>query len=134
MLYQSTGIIKYEIVDIGFKLFVEVDQQLADYYRKLIPKYQYVTRQRYGAHISVIRYEEPPNIEYWGKYEGQEIDFFYDSDIKFGKVYYWLNAFSKKLEEVRLELGLPVSSPYTLPPDGFDKCFHITIGNTKELQ
>jgi hypothetical protein len=28
-------------------------------------------------------------------------------------------------------LGLPVSSEYTLPPEGFVKCFHMTIGNFK---
>jgi hypothetical protein len=71
-------------------------------------------------------------MEVWGKYEGQEIDFSYENVIHSGTVYYWLNAFSTKLEEIREELGLPVSSQYTLPPEGFVKCFHITIANQKD--
>lgn len=131
MLYESKGIFKYSIVDIGYRLVIEADQGLADYYRKLIPKYKEVQRQKYHAHISVVRHEVPINLEIWGKYENQEVEFVYDSDIKYGKVYYWLNVFSKKLEEVRTELGLPVSSQYTLPPSGYIKCFHLTIGNSK---
>lgn len=135
MLYESSGVLRYSIVDIGYKAIVEVEQDLADYYRILIPKYKDVQRQRYGAHISVVRHEVPPNLALWGKYEGEEIPFMYDSEIKSGtrpkdgKIFYWLNVFSARLEEVRTELGLPVSSQYTLPPEGYLKCFHTTIGN-----
>jgi hypothetical protein len=132
MLYQSKGILRYSIVDIGYKLIVEVDQGISDFYRRLIPKARYVKPQMYSAHISVVRRETPPNLEFWGKYDGEEIEFWYDTDIKWGKVYYWLNTFSERLEFIRTELGLPVSSEYTRPPEGFIKCFHCTIGNTKE--
>lgn len=131
MLYEAQGILRYSIVDVGYKLIVEVDQGIADFYRSLIPKARYVQRQMYPAHISVVRKEEPPSLEAWGKYEGEEIDFWYDNEIKWGQVYYWINAFSEKLEKIRTELGLPVSSQYTRPPGSWIKCFHITIGNTK---
>ena len=131
MLYKANGILRYSVVDVGYKLIVEVDQGLADYYRALIPKYKEVNRQRYGAHISVVRKEVPPNLEKWGEYEGEEIEFWYDNTIHNGQVYWWLNCFSKRLEEVRTELGLPVSSLYTRPPDSFVKCFHLTLGNVK---
>jgi hypothetical protein len=98
----------------------------------MLPKSISTNRQLYKAHISVVRKEVPHNMDVWGKYEGQEIDFKYDNVIYSGNGYYWLNAFSVKLEEIRLELGLPVESLYTMPPDGFRKCFHITIGNKKE--
>lgn len=132
MLYESKGIIRYSIVDIGYKLVVDIDQSIADYYRSLIPKYKYVNRQKYPAHISVVRHEKPPNLEKWGKYNGEEVIFWYDNEIKSGQVYYWLNTFSEKLEKVRTELGLPVSSEYTRPPEGYLKCFHCTIGNIKK--
>jgi hypothetical protein len=132
MLFESVAILRYNIVKIGYRLVAETEQDIANYYRKLIPKYKCVKRQMYPAHISVVRYETPLNLDAWGKYEGQEVEFTYDSEIKNGTVYYWLNCFSTKLEKVRTELGLPVSSEYTRPPDSWTKCFHMTIGNIKE--
>lgn len=133
-MFSSIGILKYEITEnAGYKLIVEVDQEIADYYRSLIPKWYKTSRQRYPAHISVVRKEIPPRKEFWGKYDGKEIEFVYSPLIYKGIVYWWINAFSNKLEEIRLEMGLPISSKYTRPPDGWDKVFHITIGNSKEL-
>lgn len=131
MLFNFSGILHYSIVDIGYKLVVEVDQQLADYYFKLIPKYKNVNRQKYPAHISLVRYETPVNLNKWGCDEGKSVVFCYDNEIKNGKVYYWLNVFSRQLEGIRMDLGLPIHSQYTLPPEGFTKCFHMTIANTK---
>ena len=115
----------------SYKLIVEADQGISDFYRALIPKYYYAKPQKYPAHISVVRKEVPVNLENWGKYEGEKIEFFYQSYIHIGTVYFWLNVFCCRLEEIRLELGLPVDSPYTLPPEGFNKCYHMTIGNKK---
>lgn len=133
VIYPATGILHYSRGDFGHRLVVNVDQQISDYYRSLIPKYISVNRQRYAAHISVVRKETPIHLELWGKYEAQEVEYFYSPMIHFGKVYCWLNVFSQRLEEIRLELGLPVSSEYTLPPEGFVKCFHMTLGNMKDL-
>lgn len=129
LLHKSNGILRYH----PNKLIVEVDQGINDYYRKLIPKWIKTNKQMYAAHISVVRKEIPPNMQYWGKYDGDEVEFYYENIIRFGTVYCWLNVFSTRLEEIRLELGLPVSSMYTLPPEGFAKCFHTTIGNFKGL-
>ena len=87
----------------------------------------------YDAHISVVRKEEPIHVEYWGRYEGQEVEFRYGHKIYHGEVYWWLNCWCERLEEIRLELGLPVDSPYTRPPDGFAKTFHTTVANSKQL-
>ena len=133
MLHKSKGKLHYSHAgDAGFKLIVEVDPGIASLYRALIPPYIQLNPQRYAAHISVVRHEHTIN-EHWGKYEGEEIDFEYDTHIHHGKVYWWLNAFSTRLEEIRIELGLPVSSEYTRPPDSYLKVFHITLGNTKDL-
>lgn len=131
-LCTSTGTLRYSFND-GYKLIVEVDQGISDYYRSLIPKYIVANPPRYPAHITVVRsYKETPtNLEPWGKYEGEKVEFFYDPEIKSGRVFHWLNAFCKRLEDIRLELGLPVVSEYTLPPEGFVKCFHITVANQK---
>lgn len=131
ILHKSTGVLRYS--KDGLNLRLSVCQGIVDLYRDLLPKSIRLNRQAFPAHISVVRKEVPPRMEFWRKYEGERLDFHYSPVVHHGKVYYWLNAFSTRLEAVRLELGLPVHSQYTLPPEGFTKCFHVTIGNIKEL-
>ncbi len=133
MLYKSSGPLRYSQGDFGYKLIVEVDRGISDYYRSLIPKWIKTNPQKYPPHISVVRREVPVNLHHWGKYESKEIEFHYENIVHNGKVYYWLNVFATILEDIRVELGLPVSSEYTRPPDGWIKCFHTTIGNVKGL-
>lgn len=133
-LFESEGILCYsDESSAGIKLVVEIDPGISEFYRALIPKYYpALNRQYYPPHISVVRKEIPLNMNVWRKYEGKLIRFQYSNEIQFGKTYCWLNCFCVELEEIRKELGLPVSSPYTLPPEGFTKAFHSTIGNYKE--
>jgi hypothetical protein len=126
-LFQSVGRLNYATN----KLVVEADQGISDFYRSLIPKYHRVQRQFYPAHISVVRKELPPKMQFWREHQDEQIEFAYEPYQQNDETYWWLNVFCVRLEEIRLELGLPVSSPYTLPPSGFAKCFHMTIGNTK---
>lgn len=131
-LYKTQGIARYSIIDADYyKLSVDIDPDISKYYRALIPRSIKPNPQKYTPHVSVVRKEVPPNINFWNKYEGKEIELYYENIVHFGEVYCWLNVFSKPLEDIRLELGLPVSSQYTLPPEGFIKCFHTTIGNYK---
>lgn len=129
-MISSTGTLRY---GDNWKLIVQCDQAIANYYRSLVPKYYDIQGTRYPAHITVVRTEKeiPTITEPWGKYEGQEIEFFYDPEVKMGKIYFWLNIWCKRLEEIRVELGLPNRSEFTLPPVPFTKCFHMTIGNSK---
>lgn len=132
MLYKSKGTLRYSHAgDAGFKLILEIDPGIAYFYRSMIPKYIKLNPQRYAPHISVVRHEHDLNMKYWGLYEGQEIEFEYSNYIHNGQIYWWINAFSIPLEEIRTELGLYVHDKYTQPPDGFAKCFHITLGNIK---
>jgi hypothetical protein len=130
-LHPATGTLRYS--PNVYRLVVDVDQQLADYYRSLIPKYIWTNRPRWGAHITVVRQEKetPLYEEHWQKYDGQKVTFYYEPTIHSGRIYFWLNIFCKPLEEIRLELGLQVVSMYTIPPEGFKKCFHCTIANVK---
>jgi hypothetical protein len=134
MLHSSKGPLRYSHAkNAGFKLILEVDPDLAYFDRAMIPKHISINPQKYAPHISVVRNEHCVNMEYWGKYEGEQIEFKYSNYIHNGEVYWWINAFSAKLEEIRIELGLPVSSLYTIPPNGYLKCFHITLANSKLL-
>ena len=129
-LFTTSGILRYG----KDKMFVEVDPEIVRYARALIPKWIRTNPQKYRPHISVVRRETPPNFHLWMKHEGEKIEFQYANTVHSGKVYWWLNAFSVTLEEIRQELGLPVSSQYTRPPGPYIKCFHITIGNVKGLE
>lgn len=134
-LYSSLGVFRYSLTENdGYRLVLEVDKDLARYYRSLIPKWVRTNLPMYHPHVTVVRPEKevPLNLEPWGKYEGEEVEFKYEPIVYSGKVYFWLNVFCSRLESVREELGLPVSSEYTLPPEGFKKCFHISIANTKK--
>lgn len=127
-MFYSTGKLHYS--NDPYKLIVEVDQNISDYYRSFIPKYIQVNKQMFNAHISVVRKEVPMYLEYWEKYEGKSLDFEYENFIYNDETYYWLNAYSEELERIRLELGLSGLSEITRSPDRRHK-FHITICNLK---
>jgi len=133
-MFTSTGIVHYDD-DEGHRVILRVSQSLADYYRSFIPKCERVIKPRWAAHATVIRpgFEVPPKISYWGDYEGEVVEFLYDSYQLNGYGYYWVNIWSKRLEEIRTELGLTNVSKYALRPPGYDKTFHITIGNYIEI-
>jgi hypothetical protein len=126
ILYTSSGILRYS--ENPYKAVLEIDQGIVDYYRWFIPRSISLNRQKYRAHISVVRNENDFNKELWGKYEGKEIEFQYSNVICSGYVYYWINAYSDELSRIRLELGL--SEDTNLPE--FERCFHITLGNIKD--
>jgi uncharacterized protein YaeQ len=127
-MLKSVGNLLYS--DDPYKLIVSVDDEIGKFYRSLVPKYLAVKKPMYPTHISVVRNQMPVNLSAWRKYHEQEIVFDYDSYIYNDELYYWLNAYSKSLEDIRVELGLPSTSKYTRSPDG-RHMFHITIGNLK---
>lgn len=133
-MFTASGTIHYDDTD-GHRVILQVNQDLADYYRTLIPKYERVFKPRWLAHITVVRPEIdiPPKISYWGDYEGEPVEFLYDPYPLNGNGYFWLNAWSKRLEVIRSELGLVNSSKYALRPTGYDKTFHTTIGKYYEV-
>jgi len=132
--YKSSGILKYYIDPIVVhKLSVEeLDSGIATYYRSLIPKYLNVQSPRYRPHISVIRKDHilVEKLYIWGKHESQEVSFIYGDQIKTDGLYFWLTVYSQKLEEIRLELGLPLWNEIE-KPQGFRQSFHMTIANKK---
>lgn len=138
MFHKASGVLRYS--GSPYRLVVEIDQALGDYYRSLMPKYLNAKPQRYSTHITVVRPEKevPVNMSAWGKYEGEQVEFLYESDVIHGKTYYWLRVLCKRLEEIRVELGLglersktPSDASYSEPPEGYAKFFHITIANNK---
>ncbi len=130
-MFSSVGVIQYFDFPIQ-KVIVEVDPEIVNYYKKLVPRYYRLQPQRYPPHISVIRNENILNLSAWKKYQNQEIFFFYHFAPQFDSIYAWLTVVAPELKFLRQEIGLaPVKKGITLSPD--DKSdFHITIGNFKK--
>lgn len=112
------------------KLNVEVDPEIVRLARALVPKAVRLNRSKYAPHITVIRNEAVPNMALWGQHEGAFVEFEYEPAVHNDDTYYWLRAFSPRLVQLRLELGLFESSEWSRAPDGFES-FHVTIGNQK---
>lgn len=130
--FRSVGTLHYEhIPGYGYRLVLNIDRGITLFYKSLIPKWFQVNGQRYEPHISVVRNEVPTKLEAWGKYEGEKVEFLYSNYIHQGQDYWWLDCFSKRLEEIREELGLPNEAPFHQPIEGYQKVFHTTIANNK---
>ena len=105
-------------------LVVDVDDNIAQYYRALLPKYLRYNIPLYPAHITVIR--DVPELGF----EPRLINFEYSGEIQIGEKYIWLPAYSEDLTKIRLSLGLEALAWYNKPPNNV-RYFHITIGNFK---
>ena len=126
-LRSSVGALRYHE---GPKLNVEVDPEIVRLARALVPKATRLNHTRYAPHITVVRNEDVPKPELWGRHEGLFVEFEYEPHVYNDDTYYWLRVWSPVLGQIRTELGLPESSHWTRAPDGFES-FHVTIGNTK---
>lgn len=132
-LLSAIGTLSYSYsLSYGYKLIVNVDPEIVSVLRRLAPKYLRLNPQKYAPHISVVRKEIPGNLDEWGKYEGQPVEFNYSTFVYNDETYYWIRAYSDRLKEIRVGLGCRSWSELTRPPSGED-CFHITIGNTKTI-
>ena len=133
-MFKSSGKLHYDDTD-GYRITLQINQDLSDYYRSFIPKYERVLKPGHSAHITVVRPEcdIPPRIRYWRDYEGENIDFLYDPYSLSGNGFYWVNCWSKRLERIRTELGLDNTSKYALLPVGYEKTFHMTIGRYEQV-
>ena len=128
-LIEISGIIKYDSID--YKVYVDLDDDIARYYREMIPKHLTKPKpQRYKTHITIVRNEKIINMDNWLRYDGLEVNFKYNPIEKNNGIYFWLDVYSDKLEQLRTELGLQKSSEFSRPPSD-EECFHITIGNLK---
>ncbi len=133
-MFSSTGKLRYSPQLNGnrsekYWLVVDCDPAIGKYYRNLYLLENYncrlLQRPSWEAHITVIRNEEPPLKELWGKYDGQNIEFKYRPIVRDNTLYFWLDVESPCLLNIREEMGLPRQPIYPL---------HLTIGNSVDLQ
>jgi len=122
-LFETTGVLDYGSDSYSV---LNLDQEIGRLYCYFIPKHIYWNPPMWQSHVTVTRtgMETITNRKAWGKYSGHKFKIQYSPCIMFGATYIWLPAFSKDLEEIRLELGLPRHF------NSFQQ-FHITIANMK---
>ena len=108
-------------------IILRTDEGLIEYYKYLIGRKWDVKFEQtiWGSHISVNRGVAPPNKELWGKYKGEKVEFQYTNNIyRANDLFFCIDAYSKRLEEIRVELGLTPQPKYG---------FHLTIGRINKL-
>lgn len=108
-----------------------LDDEIARYYRSLLPKALGVCPPIRPAHVSIVRlFEEVPNREDWGAYDGSAIRVTYYPSVQTDGIYYWLDVYSNEIGFIRRSLGLSTFRN-TNPNYPMYSCYHLTIGNTK---
>lgn len=124
-MFESTGTLIYDpkarIKQEPWWLILKTDKGILDYYQSQIKQHFDVGFEKtvWGSHISVVRGDNPPKKEAWGKYKNEKIKFTYTNQVYRAHWFFCIDAYSERLEEIRMELGLP-----KLPKFGF----HLTIG------
>lgn len=131
-LISSIGRIKYSKKP-SIRVVLDIDPELARFYRSLVPKHISHQKPKYKPHITIVRtgIETITKWDSWGLYDGAEIEFSYDPCVQIGRKYIFLDVYSNKLGEIREALGLP---RFRIPHQSVKttkQCYHVTIANFK---
>ena len=129
-MFDSKATIQYRKDPDGLWVTAWMDPDILDYYFTFLPKNRKIHKPRWKAHATVVRPEDNPQMENWGKHEGEVIDLFYDPYLWEDEIrgIWWFNLWSQEMEQIRIELNCTIISRITKPPrPGYNKCFHCTI-------
>jgi hypothetical protein len=130
-MFTSIATIEYRNDKSGPWVTAWMDQEILNYYFEFIPKSNRTLKPRWKAHATVVRPEDNPIIkDVWKKHDGERVELIYTNDIQTERGVWWINLWSKTMEEIRVEMNCSIVSRITRPPwPGYNKCFHCTIGN-----
>ena len=99
MLVRGFGLLNYSNGADGYRLVVDADEEIVNYYRKLVPPWFPLNRTRYPAHITVVREATLPVPELWGVGDGDVIEFEYSPIIRTGEEGPWAPGYYSTLFE-----------------------------------
>ncbi len=129
-MYALTGHIKYDpTVESGNRtmfnpwwVIVTFSGDIAQMYTWFVMRRTGVRLQTpaWGAHISVVRGEEPADSGLWKKYDGAPVEVLIDPDVRTNGKHWWLRVHCEALKDMRVEMGLPREGTFNL---------HLTIGS-----
>lgn len=119
-MFRSSGTLIYYP---SWWIVLRCCDDLARYYRRSL-RIKGLAAPPYGSHITVVNggVEEPPNKPFWQKYDGDEIEFEYSSEVYGEDGFYWLMVKCDKLHDIREELGLERELKWPL---------HLTVAKEK---
>ena len=107
-------------------LILECDREIGRYLRHLYTVSVHHTRQLqeplWGTHVSVVRDEEPPHLEFWEEVAGDEVVLHYEPEIRIANGFAFAPVRCEPALDYRERLGLPRQPEYPL---------HLTIGNLR---
>lgn len=111
-----------------FWLVLQLPMQLVKYYQYFIRTDLHIDIKdpQWGAHVSIVRGEDPPNKQYWKKYDGQKVRIKFNPDVmevkdkKQSGSFFIIEFDDDFIAHIREELGL--QSKYFR--------YHITVGRT----
>ena len=120
LLVKTKGTVQYR----GLSCVLELSKDFGDYYYSLIPKYKNAQKQKYNAHVTIVReFEQKSHLFSYQLCKNFEFSIDYDPTIWYAYPYFFLECFSPQIEQLRADYGL---RPYRI-----NDCYHITVGNTK---
>jgi len=126
--YDPHKNVKRVVKSAKWWMILKTDEDIVEYYKYWLKKlcsHMRFESTIWGSHISVNRGFTPPNKEAWGKYEGEQIEFSYTNRIyRANEIFFCVDAYSTRLEEIRSELGMSSQPNYG---------FHLTIGRINKL-
>ncbi len=134
--FESTGRIVYDPVRNGvsepWSAIVEIDQDLASYYRLLFNNYfnSCILKPNWKPHISLFRGQgeyRPEMEKYWKEMDGKEIKFVYTKEVFWNENFVWLNTYFPEFFELREKMGLKETH------EDNESWGHITIGKFRKL-
>lgn len=108
-MIQSIGTIRYRS---NWWIWLECDYELGRYLRRLHYNFVYkvckLGKPSWDEHITVVSSHEKTDKfeQFWGKYEGLSVNFEVEIAPQTNGNAFWMPVHSKKLENIREELGL----------------------------
>ena len=110
-------------------LHLQCDEEIINLYCWFLSKkgIQIIKNKLWGAHISVIKGEEPTeNKDAWGSQDGMQQEFWYGNYIRYDNgLHAWIDVLSPDLSAIREFYGVPAK--------GYIVKFHMTIGSIKGI-
>ena len=107
-------------------------EEIGRYYRHLYrlehSKAGNLAKPYWGAHVTVVRNEEPPNAKLWWNYDGETVEFSYRSGVRTNfsperfRSFWWVDVVCPRFDAIREELGLTPNP---------DRTYHMTIGSAE---